>query len=154
MILKYLLSCGVLLLPVFVWNVLFANALPPAFAPGEFWRDIPDLLGVAENTLRLLVFTVPFLMPLRIVTARQRTGLGIFIAGNLVYFASWLALILAPNALWSQSAAGFLAPSYTPIVWLAGIALLGDDSSGETVIGGGCILYYPDCSSSPMLRML
>lgn len=122
---KYLVTCGVLLLPVFVWNAVLVRFLPPVFAPSEFWRDIPHLLGTAENSLRLLVFTLPFFMPLNVSSARQRTGLGIFIAGNLVYFASWLALIAAPNSMWSQSALGFLAPSYTPILWFAGLALLG-----------------------------
>jgi len=121
---KYLFTCGLLLLPVFVWNILFWRYLPPAFEAGEFWRDIPSTLAMAEHSLRLLIFTLPFFMPLGISGARQRTGLGILIAGNLLYFASWLALIIAPNSLWSQSAIGFLAPAYTPILWLLGLAML------------------------------
>ncbi len=122
---KYLVTCGLLLLPVFVWNVALVRFLPPAFAPNEFWRDIPYALGAAENLLRWLVFALPFFMPLKVSSVRERKGLGVFIAGNLVYFASWLALIGAPNSPWSQSAVGFLAPSYTPILWFAGLALLG-----------------------------
>ena len=45
--------------------------------------------------------------------------------GNLVYFASWLPLIYRPEAAWSRSAAGPLAPAYTPQIWLADIALAG-----------------------------
>ena len=45
--------------------------------------------------------------------------------GVLVYFASWLPLIYSSAAAWSKSAAGLLAPAYTPLIWLAGIALVG-----------------------------
>ncbi len=121
---KYLISCGLLLFPIFIWNAVFVRFLPPAFAQSEFWRDIPYLLGATENSLRLLTFTLPFLMPLEVSSTKQRTGLVIFIIGNLLYFASWLALIAAPNSLWSQSALGFLAPSYTPALWFIGLALL------------------------------
>lgn len=122
---KYLLTCGLLLIPVFIWNVVFVSYLPPAFAPSEFWRDIPHVLVAVENSLRLVVFTLPFIMPLSVSSAQQRTRLVVFIAGNLVYFASWIVLIAMPDSLWSQSALGFLAPSYTPIIWFAGLALLG-----------------------------
>ena len=121
---KYLVTCGLLLLPVFIWNAALMSLLPPVYLPDEFWRDIPDVIGTAENLMRLLVFTLPFLMPLSIASTRQRIGLGIFIAGNLVYFASWLALIVAPGSMWSHSAFGFLAPAYTPLIWFAGLALL------------------------------
>ena len=121
---KYLVTCGLLLLPVFVWNIALWHYLPPVFAASEFWRDIPPVLGTTENALRGLIFTLPFFMPLSISSARQRTGIGLFIAGNLLYFASWLALIAAPDSLWSQSAIGFLAPAYTPILWLLGLAML------------------------------
>jgi hypothetical protein len=43
----------------------------------------------------------------------------------IIYFASWLLLIVRPDAAWSRSAAGLLAPAYTPLIWLAGIALVG-----------------------------
>ena len=45
--------------------------------------------------------------------------------GVLVYFASWLPLIYASDAAWSKSAAGLLAPAYTPLICLTGIALIG-----------------------------
>ncbi len=52
-------------------------------------------------------------------------GLGLYIVGLAVYFASWLALIYFPESWWSLSLFGFLAPAYTPITWLVGIALIG-----------------------------
>jgi hypothetical protein len=55
-----------------------------------------------------------------------KTGLIIYIAGTLVYFASWLPLLLAPGSAWSNSPAGLLAPRLTPLLSFLGIALLGN----------------------------
>lgn len=122
---RYALSCGLLLIPASVWNIALAGYLPPSFAPAVFWRGIPAPLALAENGLRLAVFALPFLMPLdRQAPARLRASL-VFAAGTLLYFASWLALILFPSSSWSASALGFTAPAYTPAAWLLGIALFG-----------------------------
>jgi hypothetical protein len=114
-----------LLLPAFAWNVALTEILPPAIASPELWNDIPPELATAESSLRFLVFTLPFFMPLSILSELQRKGLVLFIVGTLVYFASWLALIVAPESLWARSLIGFSAPSYTPMIWLAGLAVLG-----------------------------
>jgi hypothetical protein len=114
-----------LLLPALLWNLALTDLLPAAFSPSEFWRDVPQVLASAENTLRILIFSLPFLMPLQIVTKQEQNGMLIFIVGSLTYFASWLALIAAPSSPWATSAIGFLAPAYTPVIWLAGLALLG-----------------------------
>lgn len=100
---NYALSCGRLLLPTVAWNIALAKRLPQVFQRDEFWRDIPAPLAVTENGLRIAVFVVPFLMPLDITAPGAVRALFIFGAGTLHYFASWLALI-----------------------WLFGIALLGD----------------------------
>jgi hypothetical protein len=34
-------------------------------------------------------------------------------------------LLLVPDSMWSLSPVGFLAPAYTPLIWLVGLALLG-----------------------------
>lgn len=65
-------------------------------------------------------------------------GFRIYVFGTIVYFVSWLALIIDPTSSWSQSLAGFMAPAYTPLVWLIGIALIGNQSffstKGMTII--------------------
>jgi hypothetical protein len=122
----YALNCGLLLLPAMAWNIVMTRYLPSAFQPAQFWREIPAPLALAENTLRIAVFILPFLMPLGVATPRGRRALLVFIAGTLVYFASWMALILCPDSVWSRSLLGFAAPAYTPLLWLLGIALLGE----------------------------
>ena len=122
---RYVLSCGLLLVPASIWNIALTERLPSPFAPAEFWRDIPAPLAWAENSLRVAVFVLPFLMPLNLAAPGRMRALLIFVVGSLVYFASWLMLSLFPASAWSTSALGFAAPAYTPIIWLLGIALLG-----------------------------
>lgn len=121
----YAVSCGLLLVPAILWNVALTKQLPPAFSLAEFWREIPVPLAFAENSLRVAVFALPFFMPLRLAAPNSRRALLLYAIGTLVYFASWLALILSPASSWSTSALGFVAPAYTPFLWLLGIALLG-----------------------------
>jgi hypothetical protein len=64
-------------------------------------------------------------MPLRIETQSQQLGLWLYIAGTAVYFISWLAQMYFPQSAWSLSVWGFLAPAYTPLIWLVGIGLIG-----------------------------
>lgn len=122
---RYLRSCGLLLLPVFAWNAALAPYLPGAWAAGSFWRDIPPSLALVENVSRIFVVALPFLMPLDLGSRPQRRALALFGAGLALYFASWTPILLTPDSLWSTSPWGFLAPAYTPMIWLAALALLG-----------------------------
>lgn len=119
-------NCFWLLVPILLVNVAFGHRLPAAFQPEVFWKDIPLFVAIPENVFRGLVMVVPFLMPLRITSSTQRRGVSLFVLGTLVYFASWAALILAPESRWSQSAFGFMAPALTPALWLTGLTLIGD----------------------------
>jgi hypothetical protein len=123
--LHYLSSCGLLLLPIFIWNAAFTRYLPAAWSGAEFWRDIPAVLVRTENAFRLIVSALPFFMPLELSSAIQRRALVVTGIGTGLYFASWLPLMFAPDSIWATSAPGFLAPACTPLVWLLGIALLG-----------------------------
>lgn len=119
------LSCGGLLVPALLWNLALADRLPPSYQAAVFWQGVPPALAVAENGLRLLVFALPFAMPLELDRPGARRALAAFVAGSLVYAASWLPLMLAPEGAWARSAAGFLAPAYTPALWLLPLARLG-----------------------------
>ncbi len=115
-----------LLVPILAFNIVFVSRLPPAFQADVFWRDIPAWIGTPENVFRYFVLLLPLVMRLRAITHAERAGFVIYITGTLVYFAAWGALILFPHSPWSKSAAGFMAPAYTPALWLAGISLIGD----------------------------
>lgn len=121
---SYLLNCFLLIIPILLFNVIFASSLPKAFSAEIFWKDIPPVLATGENILRGIVLIFPFLMPLKITTARQKAGLILYIAGTLIYFLAWSLLIVFPQLTSSWFA--FAAPAYTPLLWLFGIGLIGD----------------------------
>ena len=123
---KYFLSCFLLTIPILVWNILLTNELPKSFHPEIFWNKIPAFLTYGENISRTFVFTLTLFMPLSIATSLQKKGLILYVGGTLLYFASWLILIYFSNSHWSNSLLGFMAPAYTPLLWLIGIGLIGD----------------------------
>jgi len=114
-----------LLIPILAWNAILASKLPAGYQAEMFDKDIPSAVSLGENIFRSLVMFLPLLMPLNLVGRSQKLGLYIFIFGMLVYFLSWVVLIVLPGSTWSMSAVGFLAPAYTPLIWLVGIGLIG-----------------------------
>lgn len=122
---NYLLNCMMLLLPIMAWNLIFTDKLPQSYSQEIFWKDIPPIIATGENLFRLLIFILPVLMPLRIETQSQKFGLWLYITGTAIYFFSWLMQMYLPQSAWSLSVFGFLAPAYTPLIWLIGIGLIG-----------------------------
>jgi hypothetical protein len=124
-LMSYLLNSLLLLLPIMAWNLIFASKLSWAYSEEVFSTNIPSFITRVENAFRLIVFILPALMPLRIETQSQKIGLWLYIAGTVIYFVSWLAQMYFPQSAWSLSSWGFLAPAYTPLIWLTGIGLIG-----------------------------
>lgn len=125
---KFLKNCFILLIPILIWNLLLTGYLPKSYSQEIFWNGIPRYIGIAENILRMVVMVMPAIMIFSLKTTRQKVGLGFYLGGTFFYFLSWLLLIIYPNSLWSNSALGFMAPAYTPVVWLTGIGLIGNNS--------------------------
>ena len=123
---KYLFNCFLLTLPILLWNIILTNKLPKEFQADIFWKDIPAFLTYGENISRIAVFILTLLMPLSVFTSTEKRGLFLYIVGTILYFASWIVLICFPNTEWSHSFLGFMAPAYTPIVWLIAIGLIGN----------------------------
>ena len=65
-------------------------------------------------------------MPIQISKKIQKQGLLLYLFGTLVYFDSWLVLILYPGSFWSKSTFGVLPPAYTPVISLIEIGLKAD----------------------------
>ena len=125
---QYILNCFLLLLPVFIWNMIFANKLPEKYTDKGKWDDIPKALSAVENTLRTLVFLLPVIMILNIDSDRAVVGLIIYIVGIIIYFISWAVQMLRADSSWSKSLLGTMAPAYTSLIWLNGIALIGKEN--------------------------
>ncbi len=125
-ILKYASNCFILIIPILLWNILFAASLPIGYSRSFFEPDILPIIGTTENILRIIVFFLPLLMPLTIKINSQKIGLGIYLMGLAIYFLSWIMQIYYPDSNWSSSLFGFLAPAYTTIIWFIGIGLIGN----------------------------
>ena len=118
---------GILLtIPPLVFNLIFADKLPQAFSPEIFDKNIPFFITNGENIFRSFVFIFPLFMLLKVKTDRQKTGLWLYLLGMALYFLAWILLIIFPQSLWSNSLLGFLAPAYTPLIWLVGTSMIGD----------------------------
>jgi hypothetical protein len=124
----YLLNCFLLLLPIFIWNMIFANKLPEKYTDKGNWDNIPKLLAAAENTLRTIVFLLPVVMKLSFSGTQAIIGLVIYLIGMIVYFASWTIQIKFPEHSWSMSLLGTMAPAYTTLPIFIGIGLIGKES--------------------------
>jgi hypothetical protein len=120
-------NCFWLILPLAIWNVL----LGPGIADPHITSDAnsPQWLLSVENITRIAVFALPLLMPLprgkEWQSSLVKAGLIIYIAGMVIYFASWMPLLLAPDSAWSNSSSGWLAPRLTPFLCFLGIAMIG-----------------------------
>jgi hypothetical protein len=77
---------------------------------------------------RTIVFALPLSMPLKIGTLSQETGFVLYLIGTILYGLSWGMQIWYPCSPWCRSAWGFMAPAYTPLIWLVGIGLIGNPS--------------------------
>ncbi len=124
----YLKNCFILILPVLLWNVVFARFLPHGFTPEVFWNNIPGYIRIPENIFRLVVMILPWNMMLEVKTSSQHAGLRLYLIGVIVYVLTWVVLMVYPMSGWSQSVYGFAAPAYSPFLWLIGIGLIGQRS--------------------------
>jgi hypothetical protein len=121
---RYLLNGFLLVAPLLVFNVAFAGRLPAGYQAPR-WDDIPPLVAVPENILRVGALALPLLLPISFAGPVQRIGAVLYVAGAAAYIAAWTMQFLRPDSAWSTAAAGFLAPAYTPVLWLTGIGLIG-----------------------------
>jgi hypothetical protein len=124
---KLLTNSFWLIVPILIWNTIFYSRLPAQYQPEIFDKGIPPIIAFGENIFRILVFGLPLLFSIGLSTKTQQLGLALYLVGGVIYFLSWLLLIVAPESDWSTSLIGFAAPAYTPILFLIGIALLGDN---------------------------
>lgn len=120
----HLWNCLWLILPLMIWNILLGPRIKDERITSD--KASPKWLLMAENGMRIFVFMLPLLIPLKLTSMMERIGLWVYIIGTLVYFASWLPFLFAPRSAWSNSPAGLLAPRLTPFFSFLGVALIGE----------------------------
>ncbi|MEV4629290.1 hypothetical protein AB0J90_23815 [Micromonospora sp. NPDC049523] len=121
---RYAVNGFLLIVPLLLLDALLGNRLPREYQK-QSWNAVPRWLSVAETALRIPVLLVPLLLPISLSGPVQQAGAVLYLVGVLAYAAAWAAQIRHPHSAWSVSTAGFLAPAYTPALWLTGIALVG-----------------------------
>ncbi|MCP4443342.1 MAG: hypothetical protein GY810_30950 [Aureispira sp.] len=115
------LSCFWLVIPLLLWNIIFFKQIPAQYNDDS---NVDQWLLYAETAFRLIAFMSPLLLSMKFERKLQKTGLGIYIAGSLFYYGSWLPIMFAPHSSWSNSPIGILAPYGTPLIVLIGIGLI------------------------------
>jgi len=115
-------NCFLLMIPLLVWNLVLSPRITNLRVTSD--ANSPGWLLAAENVTRILVFALPLLLPLQVKDAWGKAGLIIYIFGTLVYFASWLPLMMSPGSIWSNSGIGLLAPRLIPFLSFLGIAII------------------------------
>ena len=126
MLKKYYLNCFLLLIPLFLWNIIWVDFLPEGYSAAIFWKDIPLYVVYGENILRIVLFVLPAIMVLSIKSQTEKIGLVLYLFGLALYFSSWLLQIFIPYSNWSQSLIGFMAPAFSTFVFFIGIGLIGN----------------------------
>lgn len=121
---RYVVNGFLLIVPLLLLDALLGNRLPRPYQK-ESWDAVPRLISVPETVLRFPVLLLPLLLPISLSAPVQRVGAVVYLVGVLVYAAAWTAQIRRPDSVWSTGKVGFLAPAYTPMLWLTGIALIG-----------------------------
>ena len=115
---------AILIIPPMIITFGLWGALPGAYSPAMFWKDIPNWLGLFENIFRLVVFSLPGILYFGKREKDQSLGWYLYISGLVVYLASYLMQIIYPGSTWSQSLVGFTAPAWSTLLWFAGIGLV------------------------------
>jgi hypothetical protein len=115
---------ALLIIPPMIITFGLWGALPAAYGPDLFWKEIPGWLSLSENTFRILVFSLPGILYFGKKEPGQSLGWYLYVGGLVVYLASYLLQIVLPNSGWSQSVIGFTAPAWSTIFWFTGIGLV------------------------------
>ena len=111
-----------LLMPVLIWNLIYASRLPQKVFNCD--DGMPAWLLGLENLLRIPVFFFPLLLEMKFQSDLWPAGVLVYLAGSLAYYGSWIPLVYFPGRSWSRSFAGVISPHILPILVFGGAALI------------------------------
>ena len=117
------LNCFWLLIPLLIWNITLGHRIANEKVISDAYSSRGLL--ILENITRVAVFALPLFIPLRWEAPLSQVGIAVYLAGTILYFASWIPLLLFSNSSWSMSPVGLLAPRLTPLLPFLGIAMIG-----------------------------
>ena len=102
------LNCLCLMVPLLLWNIFLGPRLKDARITSD--DHSTKWLLALENIFRMAAFILPLLIPLHLDSPIHKAGLILYVFGTMLYFASWLPLMLAPSSAWSNRPIGLFAP--------------------------------------------
>lgn len=128
------LNCFLLIIPILIWNFIHSKKLCGYHKRNIFWKDIPKSIMIPESFFRIVIMLHPLFMPISYTNHWNLVGFLLYSIGVILYFFSWIPLMKNHESKFSKSFIGFNAPAYTPIIWLLGIAMIGNMEYGPVNI--------------------
>lgn len=123
-----LMKSGIwLTLPPLLFSLGLMYILPTALTPTQFNAGIPTTFLIAENALRILIFTSPLLFMVGITHRVQKNGLVLYLVGVSLYYLSYGTQNFLPQSAWSTSFVGFVSSAFLNIFWLIGLGMMGEE---------------------------
>jgi hypothetical protein len=123
-----ILKSGIwLTLPPLLFSLGLMYILPTALTATQFNAGIPTTFLIAENALRLLIFTTPLLFTVGTTSRTQKNGFVLYLVGVGLYFLSYGTQNFFPQSAWSTSFFGFVGSAFLNIFWLIGLGMMGDE---------------------------
>jgi hypothetical protein len=116
-----------LTLPPLLFSLGLMSILPTALTASQFNAGIPTTFLIAENTLRILIFTSPLLFTVGTTSRIQKNGLVLYLVGVLLYYLSYGTQNFFPQSAWSTSFVGFVGSAFLNIFWLIGLGMMGEE---------------------------
>lgn len=111
-----------LIVPVLIWNALFASKLPQKLFNND--EGMPGWLLLCEHIFRIPAFVYPLFLRMEFNSDFFWYGVVVYLSASLMYYGSWLLLIYQPESSWSRSFPGIIAPYVLPLLIFGGIALI------------------------------
>lgn len=113
------------IIPLVAWNAVFWNSIRlERFFEGQ----APQPVLAAELVARVFAFAYPIFLVTERGSEWYGPGMAVYLGGTAIYFASWLALAYGNERFLSDSPVIQFAPTYTPMLAFAGIAMLTESS--------------------------
>jgi hypothetical protein len=116
-----------LTLPPLLFSLGLMSILPTALMPTQFNAGIPTIFLIAENTLRILIFTSPLFFMVGTASRTQKIGLVLYLFGVAIYCLAYGIQNFLPQSAWSTSFVGFVSSAFLNIFWLSGLGMMGDE---------------------------
>jgi hypothetical protein len=115
-----------LTLPPLLFSLGLMSIVPTALTATQFNAGIPTIFLIAENALRILIFTIPLLFTVGIASSTQKKGLALYLFGVAIYCLAYGIQNFLPQSVWSTSFVGFVSSAFLNIFWLIGLGMMGE----------------------------